>query len=111
MVNQRGILLGIPVGEDLETWIKESRDFDWVTMYKIIFSDKIREDALSALDNMNINHSTLFPDLIGSSLYTNYQLEIEPFLDDERGRLWHTHDPLKKQLTAIAKTAKKTPSD
>lgn len=88
LVNQRGIFLNIPIGIELENWVKKAKDQGWVTMYKIVFPDSIRNDALSALNNMNINHLSLFPDLNGASLCTNYQLEIEPFLLNERNKLW-----------------------
>ena len=96
LVNQRGLFVKIPVGVDLEKWVKPSENFTWVTMYKISFPDKIRNDALAALDSMNINHLTLFPDITGSSLHTNYQLEIEPFLEQERLGFWKRSDELEK---------------
>jgi len=89
LVNQRGLFLHIPLTIELEKWVKNAKKFRWITMYKIVYPDSIRNDALSALNNMNINHLSLFPDLHGSSLYTNYQLEIEPYLDQERGKLWN----------------------
>jgi hypothetical protein len=88
LVNQRGLFLRIPLGVELENWVNTAKKLGWVTMYKIVFPDSIRNDALSALNNMNINELSLFPDLHGSSLYTNYQLEIEPYLEQERDKLW-----------------------
>lgn len=82
LVSQNGLFLEVPVGEQVEKWI-ESLPINnpWVTMYKITYPDKIREEALSALNNMNINYASLFPDLIGSSLYTNFRFEIEPYIE------------------------------
>jgi len=88
LVNQRGLFLNIPINVGLEAWIKRAKDTGWVTMYKITFPDRIRNDTLAALNNMNINYLSLFPDLTGSSLYTNYQLEIEPYLETKRNELW-----------------------
>ena len=88
LVNQRGVFLKIPLTVNLESWVKSAKNFHWVTLYKIVYPDSIRNEALSALNNMNINHLSLFPDLHGSSLYSNYQLEIEPYLEQERGKLW-----------------------
>ena len=88
LVNQRGLFLNVPINVELEDWVKSAEDFNWVTMYKITFPDRIRNDALSALNNKNKNHLSLFPDLNGSSLYTNYQLEIEPYLKTMRDKLW-----------------------
>jgi len=100
LVNQRGLFLKIPLGVDLESWVKRAKDLEWVTLYKIVYPDSIRDQALSALNNMNINHLSLFPDLHGSSLYSNYQLEIEPYLEQERNELW-------KQLTEYKLKASK----
>ena len=88
LVTQNGLFLDVPVGECLETLVETAPDFGWITMYKITFSNAIRDDALSALNNMNINHASLFPDLMGSSLYTNFQFEIEPYLERARDELW-----------------------
>lgn len=96
LVNQRGLFVRIPIGVDLERWVKPAENFTWVTMYKISYPDKIRNDALAALDSMNINQLTLFPDITGSSLHTNYQLEIEPFLEEERLKSWKRNDELNK---------------
>ena len=102
LVNQRGLFLRIPLGENLENWVgKSPKKFKWVTIYKISYPDKIKEEALAALDNMNINFLSLFPDLMGSSLHTNYQFEIEPYLDEERGKEWKRaseSDKLAKKL-------------
>lgn len=96
LVNQRGLFVKIPVGVDIERWVKPAESFAQVTMHKISFPDKIRNDALAALDSMNINHLTLFPDITGSSLHTNYQLEIEPFLEQERLGFWKRSEELEK---------------
>jgi hypothetical protein len=84
LVNQNGLFLNIPVGKSADDLIKAARDMDWVTMYKIDYPDSIRHDLLAALNNMNINHASLFPDLIGSSLFANSQLEIQPYLEAAR---------------------------
>ncbi len=88
LVNQRGLFLNVPINIELENWVKRGEDTKWVTMYKITFPDSIRDDALSALNNMNINHLSLFPDLNGASLYTNYRLEAEPYLETMRNAAW-----------------------
>lgn len=89
LVNQRGLFLNIPIGIDLEKWIQDAPDFEWVTLYKIEYPDSIKSEVISALDNKNINHLSLFPDMYGSSLYSNYQLEIEPYHDLERMKEWN----------------------
>lgn len=84
LVSQRGLFLKVPVGKSADAIIQGMPDSDSVTMYRIDFPDSIRGDALAALNNMNINHASLFPDLVGSSLHTNFQLEIEPHLEGGR---------------------------
>ena len=91
LVSQGGLFLKAPLEISIENWISQQRDFDWVTMYKIEFPDNIKNDALSALNNMNINNLTLFPDLIGSSSHSNYRLEIEPHLIKMRDEVWKNH--------------------
>jgi hypothetical protein len=111
LVNQRGLFLRIPLEEDLEDWVKKSsKDFKWVTMYKISYPDSIRNEALAALDIMNINFLSLFPDLMGSSLHTNYQFEIGPYLDDERNKEWENateQEKLAKELIKELEEIKK----
>lgn len=89
LVNQRGLFLHIPIEIELEKWVRSAKSFGWITMYKIVYPDSIRNEALSALNNMNINHLSLFPDLNGASMYSNYQLEIEPYLEQEQHKLWN----------------------
>lgn len=84
LVSQRGLFLNVPAGVDLEEWVASSPDQGYISMYKITFPDSIKKDALSALNNRNINHLSLFPDIGGSALYTNYILEIEPYLEGAR---------------------------
>lgn len=84
LVNQSGLFLNIPVGKSADELIKSAKAMEWVTMYKIDYPDSIRNDILAALNNMNINHASLFPDLIGSSLFANFQLEVQPHLENGR---------------------------
>jgi hypothetical protein len=84
LVSQRALFLDIPVGRSVDSIVKDAPDSDCVTMYKIDFPDSIRNDILAALNNMNINHASLFPDLAGSSLHANFQLEIEAHLEEGR---------------------------
>jgi hypothetical protein len=84
LVSQNGLFLDVPVGQSADEIIATGEDMDYVTMYKFEFPDAIRSDVLAALNNMNINHASLFPDISGSSLYTNFQLEIEPRLESGR---------------------------
>lgn len=84
LVSQNGLFLDVPVGQSADGLIEAGKDMEYVTMYKFVFPDAIRNDVLAALNNMNINHASLFPDLIGSSLFANFQLEVEPHLESGR---------------------------
>ncbi len=84
IVSQGGLFLKLPVGENLLSLIGKTPDCGWVTLYKITYPDSIRSDALAALNNMNINHASLFPDLVGSSHHANFLLDIAAHL--ERGQ-------------------------
>lgn len=84
IVSQGGLFLKLPVGENLLNLVGKTPDSAWVTLYKITYPDTIKNDALAALNNMNINHASLFPDLVGSSQHTNFLLDIALHL--ERGQ-------------------------
>jgi hypothetical protein len=88
LVSQGGLYLKISVGTDIESWVVKGVHTGWITLYKINFPDSIRNDVIGALDNMNINHKSLFPDVGGASLHCNYAFEIEPYLELKRNELW-----------------------
>ncbi len=86
LLHQRG-LFTVPISGEIE--IKEtvrqcySRDTGKERKRIIFVSVKIprseREKSLRDLNSMNINHATLFPDLIGAADYCNVKLEIENY--------------------------------
>lgn len=83
LVNQDGLFISVPVGKSLERWVQHNfkgEDETYVLM-KIIIPSSIedREEFLSALNRMNINHLTLFPDLEGSSKFCNISMEIDKY--------------------------------
>ena len=86
LVNQNSLFTKIDIENDIETWVKKGPNFDWVTLYRIDVSEKIRDKALAILDLMNINYSTLFPDLLGSSSHTNIKLEQVDFILKQQGK-------------------------
>ena len=67
LVNQNGLFLNIPLSLDLEAWVSEGADTKEVTLHKISFPEKIRNNTIAILNNMNINNLSLFPDLVGAS--------------------------------------------
>lgn len=89
LVSQQGLFLRLPLEYSLEELLQDTLSSNRGNhVYQLTFDDTLREDTLANLNNMNINHLTLFPDLIGSSLHTNYLMEIEPFLQNKRNKIW-----------------------
>ncbi len=81
LVNQSGLFTRSPTGVDIESWVKKnfSKDDDRVRMWKMLIPEKEREIILCSLNRMNINYSTLFPDLFGASECANMDLEIKNY--------------------------------
>lgn len=89
LVNQRGLFTKIDVSNDIEQWVAKAPRFgDWVTLYKITYPDTLRQKALSHLNLMNINYSSLFPDLYGSSKNTNRKLLDIDYLQERKKLEW-----------------------
>jgi len=78
LVNQGGVFSRVPIGVDIESSLVQHapKVSSHVNLIKITIPDKDRELALKSLNRMNINHSSLFPDLFGSSKFCNLGLEI-----------------------------------
>ncbi len=89
LVSQQGLFLKLPIELSFEEVIEKTvPKNDGVDAYKLIFNDNIRNDSLAALNNMNINNLTLFPDLIGASSHSNYVFDIEEHLTKRRNEIW-----------------------
>jgi len=83
LVNQRGLFTKLHIENNIEDWVTEAPNIgDWITLYKIVFPDDICQKMLLYLNLMNINHSSLFPDLYGSSKYSNLKLLQTDYLDE-----------------------------
>lgn len=81
LVNQGGLFTRAPDDTDIETWVKKNFQGDTgYTLMKILVPNKDRETSLRALNRMNINHLTLFPDLYGASVFCNLFAEINKVL-------------------------------
>lgn len=81
LVNQAGLFTRGPDGIDLESWIREQYRGDetrW-RLVKLELPNGEREVFLKNLNRMNINHLSLFPDLLGSSLFANMDLSIRRY--------------------------------
>lgn len=81
LINQAGLFTRTPVNYDVEACIR--KNFKGTSTakvyYKISLPDSDRETVLIALNRMNINHATLFPELYGAAKYTNAHTEIEKY--------------------------------
>lgn len=82
-IAQRGILTYTLRREGIIKRVKECyskrQNEDRVILIKITIPNKDREECLKSLNQMNINHLTLFPDLYGAAMYCNLSLEIENY--------------------------------
>ncbi len=80
LVNQRGLFTRGPNNVDLEKWVKEhDRAAKTMSLIKLSVPKKGADDCLRYLNRMNINHSTLFPDLYGASQFCNMELRIAKY--------------------------------
>lgn len=69
---QRGLLLKLLTARSLEDWVQEHfRGDDRVVLTKIMIPNEDIEYCLRDLNRMNINHTSLFPDLTGAAAYAN----------------------------------------
>ena len=86
LLNQKG-LFTIPMSGDIEMekivelcYAKDKeKGLSRIIFVKIEIPEIMREVCLRNLNRMNINHATLFPDLIGAAEYCNLKLEIENY--------------------------------
>ncbi len=81
LVNQRGLFTRGPNNIDLETWTEEhsSEDDETWAAIKIVIPRDGAADCIRYLNRMNINHSTLFPDLYGASHFCNMDLRTDNY--------------------------------
>ncbi|OAS20461.1 FRG domain-containing protein [Paenibacillus oryzisoli] len=81
LVNQSGLFTYGPLEIDLETLVKGyfKGENSHTKLIKIIIPESERSTILKGLNRMNINHSTLFPDLTGASLFSNMSLSVKNY--------------------------------
>lgn len=78
LVNQNGLFTRAPFGTNVEDWVAQNhKGFSGAPLLHIMIPNKNRADCLRTLNNMNISHTTLFPDLYGSSAHCNLALQIK----------------------------------
>jgi hypothetical protein len=78
LVNQAGLFVHLPTGVSLEDIAAKhfSDTSGGHFLLKITAPAADRAVCLKALNRMNINHATLFPDLYGSSIHCNNMIVI-----------------------------------
>jgi hypothetical protein len=80
LVCQRGLFTRGPNNMDLESWIKKfPQEPNTAELIKLTIPTTGIVDCLRYLNRMNINHSTLFPDLTGASEHCNKYLLINKY--------------------------------
>jgi hypothetical protein len=78
LMSQGGLFTRTPVGVSVESWVSAHfADSGDRILLRVEVPTTDRVNALSALDQMNINHLSLFPDLTGAARYVNLSLELE----------------------------------
>jgi hypothetical protein len=73
LLHQSGLFSKGPVMKSVDDWVSEKAKGQQAVLLKIVFPGNFtfRKKALKKLQLMNINHSTLFPDLSGASQFCN----------------------------------------
>jgi hypothetical protein len=78
LVSQGGLFTRAPIGTPIEQWVSKAFEgTESPVLLKVEIPDSDRRNCLRALDRMNINHLSLFPDLSGASRWTNLTLELD----------------------------------
>lgn len=79
IISQSGLFSEVSNGLDIEEYIERHIPLTGMApvLYKIEIPHNLREEFLRHLDIMNINHASLYPDLIGSASAANRLLEKE----------------------------------
>lgn len=68
---QGGLHIYTPKDVPVETWIRHNRGKEKMVMTKILIPNSERQQILNSLNQMNINHLSLFPDIEGAARYSN----------------------------------------
>jgi hypothetical protein len=81
LVAQAGLFTRVPLGMTVDQWIKINYGGDDKTarLVKVVVPSDERATCLRALNRMNINHLSLFPDVYGSTIHCNRSLEISRY--------------------------------
>lgn len=81
LVSQGALFTRAPIGTAVEEWIQAAfAGSEMPVLLRMELPDVDRSECLRALERMNINHLSLFPDLTGASRATNLKTEIDLLL-------------------------------
>lgn len=85
LVHQGGLFTRIPLFVDIQAWVEEHfENVDAAILIKVHIPSGNRLECLRALNRMNINHVSLFPDIDGSSRFCNLKIEIKDYCAAKR---------------------------
>ncbi|EKF9851382.1 FRG domain-containing protein [Vibrio cholerae] len=73
LLNQRGLFVRTPFMMCVSDWIAQFNQNGYIALAKVLIPITEKKIALNSLDKMNINHLTLFPDLMGAAEYANFK--------------------------------------
>src|SRR5690554_1537937 len=81
LVSQRGLFTKLLSIQSVEDWVQQYAPASQKrgTLLKILIPRSEATKALLSLNRMNINHSSLFPDLYGACNHSNMSLAIENY--------------------------------
>jgi len=83
LISQNGLFTISLGAEDIKERVRKCyskrQDEDRVILIKIKIPNKERKESLKSLNQMNINHLSLFPDIYGSAKFCNLKLGIENY--------------------------------
>lgn len=78
LVNQGALFTRPPIGLSVDAWVQTYfSGSEREVLLRIELPESDRAECLRALDRMNINHLSLFPDLTGASRATNLRTELD----------------------------------
>lgn len=81
LINQAALFTRTPFRTDLEFWVKTNfhDELKEAKIIKMLVPASERDMVLKALNRMNINHLSLFPDLTGASQFCNLAMTLEKY--------------------------------
>lgn len=79
LVSQAGLFTSTPGMFDIETWMHVKKVTTGVHLVRVEIPNGDRNSCLTALNRMNINHASLFPDINGAALFANMALGIKHY--------------------------------